>query len=139
AVLQAWGQPLPHHPHVHCVATGGGLAVDAAGHVQEPARWLACRPGFFLPVKVLGAVYRGKFLAALRAAFAAGTLQFHGPLAALAEPAAFAAWLQPLYATPWVVYSKPPFAGSTGVVLKYLARYTHRVALSNRRLVDLSA
>jgi hypothetical protein len=139
AVLHTWGQTLQHHPHVHCVVTGGGLAVDAAGRVQEPARWVACRPGFFLPVKVLGAVYRGKFLAALRAAFTAGRLQFHGRLAALAEPAAFRAWLQPLYAKPWVVYSKPPFAGSTEVVLKYLARYTHRVALSNRRLVNLSA
>jgi hypothetical protein len=139
AVLHTWGQTLQHHPHVHCVVSGGGLAVDAAGHVQEPARWVACRPGFFVPVKVLGAVYRGKFLAALRAAFVAGRLQLHGRLATLAAPAASAAWLQPLYAKPWVVYSKPPFAGSTEVVLKYLARYTHRIALSNRRLVDLSA
>src|SRR5262249_19929568 len=139
AVLHTWGQTLQHHPHVHCVVTGGGLAVAAAGHVQQPARWVACRPGFFVPVKVLGAAYRGKFLAGLRAAFAAGRLQCHGRLAALAAPAAFAAWLQPLYAKPWVVYSKPPFAGRTEVVLKYLARYTHRIALSNRRLVELSA
>src|SRR5262249_26039903 len=97
AVLPTWGQTLQHHPHVHCVVTGGGLAVDAAGRVRHAARWVACRPGFFLPVKVLGAVYRGKFLAALRAAFAAGRLQCQGRLAALAEPAALAAWLQPLY------------------------------------------
>ena len=137
AVLHTWGQTLQHHPHLHCVASGGGLAVDAAGRVLEPARWLSCRPGFFLPVKVLGAVYRGKFLAGLRAASAAGQLQFHGRLEALAEPAAFQAWLQPLVAKPWIVYSKPPFAGPE-VVLKYLARYTHRVALSNRRLVDMA-
>jgi hypothetical protein len=137
AVLHTWGQTLQHHPHVHCVATGGGLAVDAAERVVEPARWVSCRPGFFLPVRVLGAVYRGKFLAWLRAAFAAGQVQFHGRLAALAEPAAFHAWLQPLYAKPWVVYSKPPFAGPE-VVLKYLARYTHRVALSNRRLLGVA-
>jgi putative transposase/transposase-like zinc-binding protein len=137
AVLHTWGQTLQHHPHLHCVASGGGLAVDAAGRRQQPARWRSCRPGFFLPVKVLGAVYRGKFLAGLRAAFAAGALQFHGRLAGLANPAAFQAWLQPLYAKPWVVYSKAPFAGPE-VVLKYLARYTHRVALSNRRLVKLA-
>ena len=138
AVLHTWGQTLQHHPHVHCVVSGGGLAVDAAGPRVEPPRWLACRPGFFLPVKVLGAVYRGKFLARLRAAYAAGQLACHGRLAHLAEPAAFAAWLQPLYAKPWVVYSKPPFTGSPEVVLKYLARYTHRVALSNRRLQGLA-
>jgi hypothetical protein len=118
AVLHTWGQTLQHHPHVHCVVSGGGLAVDVAGRVQAPARWVACRPGFFLPVKVLGAVYRGKYLAALRAGFAAGRLPCHGRLAALAEPAAFTAWLQPLSTKPWVVYSKPPFAGSTEVVLK---------------------
>lgn len=137
AVLHTWGQTLQHHPHVHCVAGGGGLALAAAGQRLEPARWVSCRPGFFLPVKVLGALYRGKFLAWLRAAHAAGELQFHGRLAALADPAAFAACLQPLYAKPWVVYSKPPFAGPQ-VVLKYLARYTHRVALSNRRLLKLA-
>jgi hypothetical protein len=137
AVLHTWGQTLQHHPHVHCVVTGGGLAVDARSRLEEPGRWVACRPGFFVPVKVLGAVYRGKFLAGLRAAFAAKRLQFHGQLAPLAEEAVFAAWLQPLYAKAWVVYSKPPFEGSTEVVLKYLARYTHRVALSNQRLVEL--
>jgi hypothetical protein len=137
AVLHTWGQTLQHHPHLHCVASGGGLAVDGAGRRVEPPRWVACPAGFFLPVKVLGAVYRGKFLAGLRAAYDAGQLALHGQLAALAEPAAFQAWLQPLYAQKWVVYSKPPFAGPE-VVLKYLARYTHRVALSNRRLVQLA-
>jgi hypothetical protein len=137
AVLHTWGQTLQHHPHVHCVVSGGGLAVDAAGRRVEPPRWVACRPGFLLPVKVLGAVYRGKFLEGLRRAYAAGQLPFHGRLASLAAPGAFTAWLQPLYAKPWVVYSKPPFAGPA-VVLKYLARYTHRVAISNRRLQALA-
>jgi hypothetical protein len=135
AVLHTWGQTLQHHPHVHCVATGGGLAVDSNGRVAEPARWVSCRPGFFLPVRVLSAVFQGKCLSGLRQAYAKGRLRFHGRLAGLAEPAAFAGWLRPLDAEPWVVYCKAPFAGPD-VTLKYLARYTHRVALSNRRLVD---
>jgi hypothetical protein len=136
AVLHTWGQTLCHHPHLHCVVTGGGLACDAEGRLQQPARWVACRPGFFLPVRVLSRLFRGKFLAGLGLAAAAGRLGFHGRLAALAEPAAFAAWLTPLYTHDWVVYAKPP-AGGPAQVLKYLARYTHRVALSNARLVSL--
>ena len=137
AVLHTWGQTLCHHPHVHCVATGGGLACDRHGRVVAPARWVSCRPGFFLPVRVLSRLFRGKFLAGVRAAYRKGQLRWHGRLAGLAEAAAFQAWLQPLYAKEWVVYAKPPFAGPE-VVLKYLARYTHRVALSNRRLLAVS-
>jgi len=133
AVLHTWGQDLHYHPHLHVVATGGGLACDAAGAVTRPPRWAACRPGFFLPVRVLGRMFRGKYLALLRQAAAAGELAWHGDLAGLAEPAAFAAWLREQYRPDWVVYAKPPFGGPEQV-LKYLARYTHRVALSNRRL-----
>jgi hypothetical protein len=137
AVLHTWGQTLCHHPHVHCVVTGGGRACDGNGRAAEPARWVACRPGFFLPVRVLSRLFRGKFLAGLRAAYARGQVQFHGKLAALAEAAAFAAWLTPLSRQDWVVYAKAPFGGPEQV-LKYLARYTHRVALSNTRLVALA-
>jgi hypothetical protein len=133
AVLHTWGQDLHYHPHLHVVATGGGLACEAAGAVTQPPRWVACRPGFFLPVRVLSRVFRGKYLTLLRQAAAAGELGWHGELAGLAEPAAFAAWLREQYRPDWVVYAKPPFGGPEQV-LKYLARYTHRVALSNRRL-----
>jgi Putative transposase/Transposase zinc-binding domain len=136
AVLHTWGQDLHYHPHVHVVATGGGLACGADGGRTVPPRWVACRPGFFLPVRVLSRVYRGKYLAGLRQAYAAGQLTFHGALAGLAEPAAFAAWLPEQYRSEWVVYAKEPFGGPAQV-LKYLARYTHRVALSNRRLLRL--
>jgi hypothetical protein len=134
AVLHTWGQDLHYHPHVHVVATGGGLACDTAGKLLVPSRWQACRPGFFLPVRVLSRVYRGQYLAGLRQAYRAGQLTFHDDLARLSEPAAWAAWLGEQYAPEWVVYAKPPFAGPE-CVLKYLARYTHRVALSNRRLL----
>jgi hypothetical protein len=137
AVLHTWGQTLGHHPHVHCVASGSGLAVQRNGGLRQPPWWRSCRPGFFLPVRVLGVLFRAKFLAGLRAAYAAGRVRCHGRLAALASPAAFRAWLQPLYAKRWHVYSQAPFAGPE-VVLKYLARYTHRVALSNHRLVKLA-
>jgi len=137
AVLHTWGQTLSHHPHLHCVVTGGGLSCDLSGRADEAPRWVACRPGFFLPVRALGRLFRGKFLAGLRAAYDGGRLGFHGKLAALAGRAAFRAWLAPLYAQDWVVYSKPPFGGAE-VVLKYLARYTHRVAISNARLVELA-
>jgi hypothetical protein len=137
AVLHTWGQDLHYHPHLHVVATGGGLACESTGQRGEPARWQACRPGFFLPVRVLSRVYRGKYLAGLRQAYTAGQLTFHGELAGLAEPAAWAAWLRQQYAPEWVVYAKQPFAGPE-CVLKYLARYTHRVALSNRRLLRLA-
>jgi hypothetical protein len=118
-VLHTWGQTLSYHPHAHGIATGGGLTPGG--------RWKACRPGFFLPVRVLGRVFRGKFVARLRAAFAAGKLL------GFAGPAAFEGWARSPYATDWVVYSQPPFGGPA-VVLKYLARYTHRVAVGNSRL-----
>ena len=133
AVLHTWGQDLHYHPHLHVVASGGGLACDAGGKVATPPRWVACRPGFFLPVRVLSRVYRGKYLDGLRQAYRAGQLTFHGDRAGLAEPETFAAWLREQYRHDWVVYAKEPFAGPE-VVLKYLARYTHRVAISNRRL-----
>ena len=132
-VLHTWGQNLHHHPHVHCVVTGGGLSCDANGAIDVSPRWRACRPGFFLPVRVLSRVFRGKFLAGLRAASDAG--QFTLP-EALAAPSARAAWYAALYAREWVVYAKPPFGGPERV-LKYLARYTHRVAISNARLRDV--
>jgi hypothetical protein len=137
AVLHTWGQNLQHHPHLHCVATGGGLACDESGRVREPAAWRSCRPGFFLPVRVLSRLFRGKYLAGLRQAYDSGQLKFPESLAALAEPDAFAEWLAALYRREWVVFAKPPFGGAE-VVLKYLARYTHRVALSNDRLLDVA-
>ena len=133
AVLHTWGQDLHFHPHLHVIATGGGLACDGSGAVASPPRWLSCRPGFFLPVRVLGRVFRGKYLAGLRQLHARGALTLHGAAAALAEPAAFAAWLREQYQRDWVVYAKKPFGGPEQV-LKYLARYTHRVAISNARL-----
>ncbi len=123
-VLHTWGQNLHHHPHVHCVVSGGGLSCNARGEVDAAPRWVSCRPGFFLPVRILSRVFRGKFLAGLRALAAKGTL---------ALPS-----LGPLYVKDWVVYAKPPFGGPEQV-LKYLARYTHRVAISNRRLLKLQA
>jgi hypothetical protein len=129
AVLHTWGQNLQHHPHVHCVVPGGGLAADGT-------RWIACRPGFFLPVRVLSRVFRGKFLALLGHAFAQGKLSFHGKLRGLADAGGFQRQLSASARTEWVVYAKPPFGGPEQV-LKYLARYTHRVAISNRRLVAL--
>jgi Putative transposase/Transposase zinc-binding domain len=129
AVLHTWNQQLLHHPHLHCVVPAGGLAPDGS-------RWIRCRPKFFLPVKVLSRLFRGKFLALLRDAFARGKLQFHGALTPLREPARFHAFLRPLQDTDWVVYAKPPFGGPE-YVLKYLARYTHRVAISNGRLLGL--
>jgi hypothetical protein len=136
-VLHTWGQNLHHHPHVHCVVSGGGLSCDSAGKIDAAPRWVACRPGFFLPVRVLSRVFRGKFLAGLRAALSEGTLVLPGRLAALAERARYATWCSALYAKEWVVYAKRPFGGPAQV-LKYLARYTHRVAISNSRLLDLS-
>lgn len=134
AVLHTWGQTLQYHPHVHAIVTGGGLACDAQGVRVEPARWVSCRPGFFLPVQVLSAVYRRRFLEALRRAHAAGKLHLAGRWAALADAAAFAAWLAPWATRDWVVYAKAPFAGPEPM-LKYLARYTHRVAITNQRLL----
>ena len=129
AVLHTWSQNLPHHPRIHCVVPAGGLAPDAS-------RWIGCRRKFFLPVKVLSRLFRGKFLALLRGAFADGKLQFHGQLAPLRKPTRFHAWLRPLKDIEWVVYAKPPFGGPE-YVLRYPARYTHRVAISNGRLLSL--
>jgi Putative transposase/Transposase zinc-binding domain len=129
AVLHTWGQNLLHHPHVHCVVPGGGLSLDKS-------RWVSSPQGFFLPVHVLGEVFRGKFLQMLAAAFAAGELAFHGKLVELHEARSFQALLEATTRTPWVVYVKPPFGGPERV-LQYLARYTHRVAISNHRLLAL--
>jgi Putative transposase/Transposase zinc-binding domain len=134
AVLHTWGQQLEHHPHVHCVVPGGGLACDKGGAVEQPWRWLSCRPTFFLPVKVLGRVFRGKYTAGLRRAYRRGELKLGGSTTELADPAAFEEFLHGLYANDWVVYAKEPFGGPQQV-LAYLTGYTHRVALSNRRLV----
>jgi hypothetical protein len=135
-VLHTWGQNLHHHPHVHCVVTGGGLSCDATGTIDRSPRWRTCRPGFFLPVRVLSRVFRGKFLAGLHTAFDQGKLLLPSRLHRFAEPSVRAAWWKTLYARDWVVYSKRPFGGPAQV-LKYLARYTHRVAISNARLVEL--
>jgi Putative transposase len=126
AILHSWGQTLTHHPHVHCIVPGGGLAPDG--------RWVACRPGFFLPVHVLSRLYRRLFLERLFDAFDAGKLNFFGDLAALAAPIAFARYLAPLRRIAWVVYVKRPFGGAEQV-LDYLGRYTHRVAIANSRLL----
>jgi hypothetical protein len=134
-VLHTWGQNLHLHPHVHCVVTGGGLSCNARGEVDASPRWVSCRPGFFLPVRVLSRLFRGKFLAGLRGLHAQGKLRLPG---LLSNGPSFTAWLSPLYAKEWVVYAKPPFGGPEQV-LKYLARYTHRVAISNHRLVKLEA
>ncbi|MGE5721302.1 MAG: IS91 family transposase [Sphingomonadales bacterium] len=130
AILHTWGQTLTHHPHVHCVVPGGGLASDG--------RWIGCRPNFFLPVRVLSRLYRRLFLEQLQAAFAAGKLKFFGDLSSLGEPAAFARHLQPLRRLPWIVYAKRPFGGPQQV-LDYLGRYTHRVAIANSRLLECQA
>ena len=137
-VLHTWGQTLQHHPHVHGVVTGGGLSCDASGLIDASPKWVSCRPGFFLPVRVLSSVFRGKYLAGLRQAHAHGRLRFFGKLTALTAAAAFHAFLSPLDKKDWVVYAKRPFGGPAQV-LKYLARYTHRVAISNHRLVKLEA
>ena len=131
AVLHTWGSALTHHPHLHCIVPGGGIALDGT-------RWVACRPGFFLPVRVLSSVFRRLFCAQLAAAYQAGKLSCVGEHAALADADAFAAWLRPLRARDWVVYAKRPFAGPAAV-LAYLSRYTHRVAIANSRLIGVDA
>jgi hypothetical protein len=130
AVLHTWGQNLLHHPHVHCVVPGGGLDV-------RRRRWVSCRCGFFLPVKVLSRLFRRLFLDRLREAQRTDRLALHGPLAELQQPGAFAALLRSLSEIEWVVFAKPPFAGPQQV-LDYLARYTHRVALSNDRIEQVA-
>ena len=135
-VLHTWGQTLQHHPHVHGVVTGGGLSCNPSGVIDASPRWVSCRPGFFLPVRVLSRVFRGQYLDGLRQAHAHGRLRFFGKLTPLADAATFHAFVRPLYRKDWVVYAKRPFGGPAQV-LKYLASYTHRVAISNHRLVKL--
>jgi len=129
AILHTWGQTLVHHPHVHCVVPAGGLAKDGC-------TWLPCRPGFFLPVRVLSRLFRGRFIAGLWDAFQDGSLELHGALARYRSRTAFARYLKAARQTEWVVYAKPPFDGPE-YVLEYLARYTHRVAISNHRLLHV--
>jgi hypothetical protein len=129
-VLHTWGSALTHHPHVHGIVPGGGLASDGT-------RWIACRPGFFLPVRVLSRLFRRRFLEELQRLHDGGKLRFFGEHAALANAAAFKAWLAPLHQCEWVVYAKRPFAGPQAV-LAYLSRYTHRVAISNSRLLAMN-
>jgi Putative transposase/Transposase zinc-binding domain len=136
-VLHTWGQTLQHHPHVHAVVSGGGLSCDAAGVIDAQPRWRSCRPGFFLPVRVLSRVFRSQFVAGLRTAHDRGELRFPGRLASQETATAWKALLAMLVGKEWVVYAKPPFGGPSQV-LKYLARYTHRVAISNSRLLELS-
>lgn len=128
AVLHTWGQNLLHHPHLHCVVPGGGLSADHE-------RWIACRPGYFLTVEVLSRLFRRLFLEALEEAFESGGLGFFGDLEPLRHPTAFNTYLAPLREADWVVYAKPPFGGPQQA-LAYLGRYTHRVAISNHRLVS---
>jgi hypothetical protein len=130
AVLHTWGQNLHYHPHLHCVVPGGGLAPD-----QD--RWIACRPGFFLAVRVLSRLFRRLFLQGLQRLFEQGKLEFFSELATLSDAQAFATYLQPLRKLDWVVYAKPPFGGPQQV-LAYLGRYTHRVAIANERLLALT-
>jgi hypothetical protein len=129
AVLHSWGSAMIHHPHLHMIVPGGGISFDGT-------RWVACRPGFLLPVRVLSRLFRRLFLAGLADAYAAGRLAFFGDLDSLRNQTAFAACLAPLRKKNWFVYAKPPFAGPEAV-LAYLARYTHRVAISNSRLIGL--
>jgi hypothetical protein len=130
SVLHTWSQKLNLHPHVHCVVPAGGLSPDHT-------RWVRSRENYFLPKEVLRKVFRGKFVDALKQAFRDGQLNFHGDLKLLAQTKTFAAWLRPLYRQDWIVYLKRPFGGPENV-LQYLGRYTHRVAISNHRLVSLA-
>ncbi len=130
AILHTWGQNLLHHPHLHCVVPGGGLAPDHS-------RWIACRPGFFLPVRVLSRLFRRLFLERLQRAFETGRLRFFSALAPLQHVQAFARYLDSPRRAEWVVYAKEPFGGPQQV-LAYLGRYTHRVAISNNRLIDIA-
>jgi hypothetical protein len=127
AVLHTWGSALTHHPHLHCIVPGGGLSLDGQ-------HWVACKSGFFLPVRVLSRLFRRLFLEKLSAAHHAGQLQFFGQHQHLADPKVFVDYLRPLRKIDWVVYAKRPFAGA-GAVLAYLSRYTHRVAIANSRLI----
>ena len=131
SVLHTWGSALTHHPHVHMIVPGGGLSKDGN-------RWVACKPGFFLHVRDLSRLFRRLFIEGLLALHCEGELNFFGDLAGLSEPQAFAAYLTPLRKNEWVVYAKPPFGGPEAV-LAYLSRYTHRVAISNSRIVSADA
>ena len=128
-VLHTWGSALTHHPHVHGIVPGGGLSPDGQ-------RWIACRPGFFLSVRVLSRLFRRRFIEELQQAHRSGQLRFFGDHATLVDARAFAQWLAPLRQCEWVVYAKRPFAGPQAV-LAYLSRYTHRVAISNSRLISI--
>lgn len=131
SVLHTWGSAMTHHPHIHMIVPGGGLSPDGK-------RWVACKPGFFLHVRVLSRLFRRLFLEGLAALHCAGQLRFFGDLTALADANAFAKWLAPFRKSEWVVYSKPPFGGPEAV-LAYLSRYTHRIAISNSRIVSADA
>ena len=131
SVLHTWGSALTHHPHIHMIVPGGGLSPDGI-------KWVACRPGFFLHVRVLGRLFRRLFCEGLSNLHAAGKLRTFGDLSHLNNPAAFKAWLSPFRKSDWVVYAKPPFGGPEAV-LTYLSRYTHRVAISNARLISADA
>ena len=128
-MLHTWGQSLDHHPHVHCIVPGGGISPDGAS-------WVACRRGFFLPVRVLSRLFRRLFLQRLEAAHAKGELQFFSDLAGLTNEESFKTYLAPVRKNEWVIYAKRPFAGPSQV-LAYLARYTHRVAIANSRLHEV--
>lgn len=129
AILHSWGQQLTLHPHLHCVAPGGGISLDGT-------RWVSCPKGFFMPVKLLGRIFRGKFLAYLKQAHMRGELTCKGSLQSLTSHYQFKRWLSPLYKKDWVVYAKPPWKGPE-CALKYLARYTHRVAIANSRIQSI--
>tara|TARA_R110002049_G_scaffold239776_1_gene413099 strand:- start:241 stop:1440 length:1200 start_codon:yes stop_codon:yes gene_type:complete len=131
SVLHTWGSALSHHPHIHMIVPGGGVSPDGT-------RWVACKPGFFLHVRVLSRLFRRLFLEGMMDLHQAGQLAFFGDLAGLAEAKAFATWLTPFRKSEWVVYAKPPFGGPEAVLV-YLSRYTHRVAISNARLVSADA
>jgi len=129
SILHTWGQNLMDHPHLHCIVTGGGLS-------QDGQKWKTCKNNFFLPVKVMSRLFRGKFLGYLKQIHTANKLVYPGAVSHLAQPAAFHALLTALYDKEWVVYCKPPFDGTKGV-LEYLGRYTHRIAISNHRIVKM--
>jgi len=131
SVLHTWGSALTHHPHIHMIVPGGGLSPDGT-------KWVACKPGFFLHVQVLSRLFRRLFIEGLLALHQAGELSFFGDHEGRADTAAFTKWLAPFHKTEWVVCAKPPFGGQEAV-LKYMSRYTHRVAISNHRLVSADA
>ncbi len=129
SILHTWGQNLMDHPHVHCIVTGGGLS-------PEEDKWVSCRKGFFIPVRVMSELFKGKFLDYLRQAYESGKLTFPGIISHLEQPNTFESFSKQFYHKKWVVYCKPPFNGAQGV-LQYLGRYTHRVAISNHRIMKL--